>query len=398
MGELREPKTFVATLAAGDSSRGVPRPERLIIHVIDELKVGGAQTHLVTMLRQAKSAYPHIGHRVISLFNDGPIGDQLRELDVPVDVLDFRPYFARRRFLGAARVLADRFRAYRPDLVEAHLTWSRLLGLFAAWQAGVPRRIGFEHGDIYLDSWKFRAANFVGQHFAHRVVVCSRALADWNRRVHGISRERLAVFHNCVDLARLRPSVDHQVVGTLALPVHSTLFAMVGTLGRGVNKRTDIGIRALAAARVAGADAALVVCGDGDQRTDLEALATTLGVGGWVRFLGMRDDVPAVLAGCDAFCHAAPFEPFGIACIEAMAMGLPAVVPNSGGICEAVDDGVTGLVYPALDHQILAAAMVRLCEDPARRREMGQAARRSVEDRFGVAGYVARLYDLYGLA
>ena len=60
----------------------------------------------------------------------------------------------------------------------------------------------------------------------------------------------------------------------------------------------------------------------------------------------MRDDVPAVLAGCDAFCHAAPFEPFGIACIEAMAMGLPAVVPDSGGILEAVDDGVTGLVYP----------------------------------------------------
>ena len=146
------------------------------------------------------------------------------------------------RFLGAARVLADRFLAYRPDLVEPHLTWSRLLGLFAAWQAGVPRRIGFEQGDIYLDSWKFRAANFVGQHFAHRVVVCSRALADWNRRVHGISRGRLAVFHNCVDLARLRPSVDHQVVGTLALPAHSTLFAMVGTLGRGVNKRTDIGI------------------------------------------------------------------------------------------------------------------------------------------------------------
>src|SRR5688572_30257565 len=109
----------------------------LIVHVIDELKVGGAQTHLVTMLREDVRA-PRYRHRVVSLFGDGPIGDQLRGLGIQVEILDLRPLFARKRFDRAMRLLADRFRQYRPDLVEAHLTWSRLLALPAAWRAGVP--------------------------------------------------------------------------------------------------------------------------------------------------------------------------------------------------------------------------------------------------------------------
>lgn len=368
----------------------------LILHIIDELKVGGAQTHLVTMLREALAAYP-VAHRVVALFGDGPVAGAVRDLGVEVDVLDLRPYFARRRFLAAGRVLERLIRAHRPDLVEAHLTWSRLLGLYAAWRAGVPRRIGFEQGDVYLDSWKFRLANRIGQHFADRIVVCSQALADWNRRTHGISPRRLTVLHNCVDLARFRPAEGRSGAEAFGLPLGTTVFGAIGTLGRGVNKRTDVAIRAVAAARARGNDVALVVCGDGDQRSELEALADGLGVGPWVRFLGTRGDVPGVLAACDAFCHAAPFEPFGIVCVEAMAAGLPVLVPDSGGIREAVDDGVTGLVYPALDHEALSGLMGRLQERPDLRRSLGHAARRAAEGRFSAPGYVARLYELYGL-
>jgi len=51
----------------------------LHIHLIDELKTGGAQTHLVTMLRESLSRYPY-RHRAAALFGDGPIGGQLRAL------------------------------------------------------------------------------------------------------------------------------------------------------------------------------------------------------------------------------------------------------------------------------------------------------------------------------
>ncbi|WZP00187.1 glycosyltransferase [Isosphaeraceae bacterium EP7] len=367
-----------------------------ILHLIDELQVGGAQTHLVSMLREARARFD-VDHRVVVLFGDGPVGGQLREMGIEVDVLDLRPHLGRRRFLAASRILADLMREHRPDLVEAHLTWSRLLGLYAAWREGVPRRIGFEQGDVYLNSWKFRVANQIGQHFAERIVVCSEALADWNRRTHGISLARLEVMHCCIDLDRFQPRQGGPAPIVFGLPAGTTVFGAVGTLGRGVNKRTDVAIRAVAAARSMGGNVGLVICGDGEQRAELEALAEGLGIAGFVPFLGTRADIPEILASCDAFCHAAPFEPFGIVCIEAMAVGLPVVVPNSGGIREAVDDGVTGLIYEALDHEALARHMIRLHERPDLRRSMGEAGRLAAIERFSVGDYVDRLYRLYGL-
>jgi glycosyltransferase involved in cell wall biosynthesis len=366
----------------------------LHIHVIDELRTGGAQTHLVTMLREAVT-FPGIGHHVVCLFGDGELSEEIRDLGIQVHVLDLRPHFRQRKFLAAAAELQNLIAALQPDLVEAHLTWSRWIALFAAWKANVPLRVGFEQGDVYMNSWKFRFANFIAQAFAHRIVVCSEALADWVERTHGVSRSKLLVLHNCVDLARFSPNGPR--AGDVVFPEGTTVFCAVGTLGRGVNKRVDICIRALATARSARAQVGLVVCGDGEQRHELENLARSLGVASDVRFVGTRSDVASVLRACDVFCHAAPWEPFGIVAIEAMAAGLPIVVPDAGGIREILETGEGGLLYPVLDDRALSQAMVRLAHDPSLRKSMKKAGRRIVEDRFSVQRYLSDLYQAYGI-
>jgi len=366
----------------------------LHVHVIDELRTGGAQTHLVTVLREAVE-YHGIEHHVVTLFGDGELSREVRELGIQVHVLDLLPYFREGRFLSAIAEVQTLLESLRPDLVEAHLTWSRFFALFAAWRAGVPLRIGFEQGDLYMKSWKFRLANFFAQSLAHRIVVCSEALADWAHRTHGISRSRLLVMHNCVDLARF--SKNGPRAQDIGFPKGTTVFCAVGTLGRGVNKRVDVCIRALAAARTAGAEAALVICGDGEQRSELEKLAHSLGIVSHVLFLGNRSDVPHVLRACHVFCHAAPFEPFGIVAIEAMAVGLPVVVPDSGGIRETVEHGVNGLLYPALNHQALGQIMATFAREAALRESMGMASGKIVKERFSVQRYVSELYQTYGI-
>jgi glycosyltransferase involved in cell wall biosynthesis len=366
----------------------------LHVHVIDELRTGGAQTHLVTMLREAV-AFPSIEHHVVSLFGDGELSGEIRGLGIQVHVLDLRPYFRKRQFLAATAEVQNLIKILQPDLVEAHLTWSRFIALFAAWRARVPLRIGFEQGDLYMNSWKFRAANFVAQLFAHRIVVCSEALGDWAHHTHGIHLSKLLVLHNCVDLARFSP--EGPVARDIQPVAGTTLFCAVGTLGRGVNKRMDVCIRALSSARSQGANVALVICGDGEQRGDLEKLASSLGIASHVKFLGTRSDVARVLRTCNVFCHAAPFEPFGIAAIEAMSVGLPIVVPNSGGIRETVEHGVNGLIYPPLDHDALGEAMLTFANNPDLRESMGLAGRRFAEERFSVSQYLSNLYRAYGV-
>jgi 1,4-alpha-glucan branching enzyme len=366
----------------------------LHVHVIDELRTGGAQTHLITMLRKAVK-YPGNEHHVVTLFGDGELSEEIRDLGLRVHVLDLRQYFRKRQFFAAIFEVQALLENLRPDLVEAHLTWSRFIALFAAWRADIRLRIGFEQGDLYMNSRTFRVANFFAQFLAHRIVVCSDALADWVHRTHGISRSRLLVMHNCVDLARFNKN------GTKAKDVEfshgTTVFCAVGTLGRGVNKRVDVCIRALAAARLADAKAALVICGDGEQRSELEELAQSLGVAPYVKFLGTRSDVAQVLRACHVFCHAAPFEPFGIVAIEAMAVGLPVVVPSSGGVREIVEHGVNGLLYPALNHHALGKLMMTFANEPALRERMGAASWRIAEERFSVEQYLPKLYKAYGI-
>ena len=355
--------------------------------------MGGAQTHLETMIVCARQSHPEVSHRVVSLFGGGPIADRLTALGVPVEDLGLVELVRAHRYPAAIRVLRRLIEADAPDVVEAHLTWSRLLGLFAAWRCGTKLRIGYEQGDIYMTSPRIRLANFVLQHCVHRLVVCSAALGRWARRTHGISAARLWVLHNPVDTQRFVPA-ERPTGERFGFAPDTLLMVTIGTLGRGVNKRVDVCIQALAIARRE-AKVGLLICGDGPQRAELEALAASLGVTDDVRFLGLRGDVATVLTQCDVYCHAAPFEPFGIVCVEAMASGLPTIVPNGGGIPEAVDDGKTGFIYPVGDAAALAARVVELSRAPERAKQMGVAARQAAVDRFDAHRYVDNLYAAY---
>jgi len=365
----------------------------LHVHIIDSLNVGGAQTHLATMLRHAVAHYPY-QHRVLGLFGDGAMIAEFESLGAPVDVLDIGPALRRHAYGEATRMIRTPLEQFRPSVVEAHLSYSRFFGMPAAWLAGVPVRIGFEHGDLYMNEWKHRIANYATQYAAQRVVVCSKALADWAGKTHGIQRHRIEVLHNCVDEQKFNPAApesrDHFGFGP-----ETTVVCAVGTLGKGVNKRVDIILRAVERLRRDGHDVALVVCGDGEQRPALESLIRELDIADRVRMPGLQRDVPRVLANCDVFCHAAPFEPFGIVCIEAMAIGLPAIVPDSGGIAEIVEDGVTGLKYRPLDVEGLARAIADLHRDAALRTKMGQRGRLTVLEKFTVHTYMERLYAMY---
>jgi glycosyltransferase involved in cell wall biosynthesis len=103
-----------------------------------------------------------------------------------------------------------------------------------------------------------------------------------------------------------------------------------------------------------------------------------------VEFRGFEADVPAALAGSGMLLHCCPDEPFGIALIEAMALGMPVVAPASAGPLEIVTDGETGFLYPPSDVEAATACVARLCLDPERARRMGVAARLRVESRFSL--------------
>ena len=127
-----------------------------------------------------------------------------------------------------------------------------------------------------------------------------------------------------------------------------------------------------------------LIAGDGPYRQDLERLTVALGLQDCVTFAGFVPDaeLPALYAAADLFVQPSreaggntAIEGFGITLVEAGACGLPVIGGRTGGTGEAIADGDTGVLVDPYDPDALAAAMVRLLQDDAYARRLGEQAR-----------------------
>jgi glycosyltransferase involved in cell wall biosynthesis len=142
-------------------------------------------------------------------------------------------------------------------------------------------------------------------------------------------------------------------------------------------------------------DARLVLVGEGPERPAIEAEIGRRRLTDHVRLLGLRRDVPRLLAAADVCLLTSISEGIPLTLIEAMAARLPVVSTNVGGVSEVVRDGETGVLTPAKDDEALAAAVLQLAEVPARCREFGEAGHRRAHELFSEPQMHAAYADLY---
>jgi len=178
-------------------------------------------------------------------------------------------------------------------------------------------------------------------------------------------------------------------------------FGVGGELAIGIvaaletRKGHDVLLHALARLRREGVALRCLVCGDGSRRAQLENLAQTLGIADAVRFLGEQRQVADVLAALDVFVLPSRHEGLGVAILEAMAMSLPVVASDVGGIPEIVDAGRTGVLVPCEDAAALAAAIAALDRDRERARRLGEEGRARVVAEFSMEAMAERYERLY---
>ena len=139
-----------------------------------------------------------------------------------------------------------------------------------------------------------------------------------------------------------------------------------------------------------------LVVGDGPCRADLERLAEQWGLSSRVRFLGVRRDIPELLAASDLFLFpSTSAEGLPVALLEAMAAGKACVGFRLDPVPEVIEHGRTGLVVEPRSPEALAEAMRAVLEDPVRCQAMGEAGRRRVYERFHADQSAQRLGALY---
>lgn len=373
-----------------------------IMFVIGTLNIGGAETQLVEMVRRLDSRF---APSVCCLASAGPLRDRLDDANIPVTTVGaFGPKPSRgwKRLLPTLVRLSINIvgfvlhvRAERPAIIHGVLLHAYVFGAIAGGLTSVPVVVASRRSLSRFKTPLMRLAERIGNWFTHYIVANSEAVRQDAIRTEGLSPERIGVIHNGLDLE----VYDGVAAGTIQ--------ALREELGLGAGpvaivvanlhwyKGHEYFLRAWVDVCRAHPGAVALLVGDGPVRAEREADARALGIEANVRFLGRRRDVPALLAVADVLVHPSREEGFCNAVIEAMAAARPVVATAVGGNPEAVVDGETGLLVPALDAGRLAEAMLVVLGQPDRGKAWGLAGRRRVAERFQRSCMVQKYEALY---
>ena len=291
------------------------------------------------------------------------------------------------QLLSSILALARRMRARAVTVVHSFDFYTNILALPAARLAGVRTIIGSQRNLGNLRSPAQQAIHDLCLRLATHVHVNSEAVRERVLQVRGISRERLTVIPNGVDLGRFSPLMES--------PRHDTGL-VVGALS---NLRPEKGLvqllHAVATVRERWPEVRLVIWGEGSQRHELEGLVASLNLAASVKLPGSTEFPEVALRDLDVFVLPSLSEACSNGLMEAMATGLPVIATSVGGNPEHVDDEVTGLLVPPGDFPALAKAIARLVEDRAWAARLGQQARAYAQSMLGMDRMVARTEALY---
>lgn len=324
-----------------------------VLHVITGLHAGGAEQQLASLIE-------HTRHdaEVVTMYSAGIMADRIRAHGVPVHDLN-RPG---QLDLRAVADLVALLRRTRYDVVHTHLYRACLYGRVAARIAGVPTVVATEHslGDTQIEgrptTWPIRKLYLATERLGHHTIAVSQAarrrLIGW-----GVPDHRISVIPNGLDLDRYRFAEDARRRERAALGITDEEI-VIGAVGRlHPIKRLDWLLTA-ASGLLRTTPARLVIVGGGECDGALRSRAAALGIDHRVDFLGERGDVPSLLSALDVYAAPSAEETFGLAVVEALCSGLPAVV----GACPAIDDLRLTHVARVTDPPSLEAGLARMVQ------------------------------------
>ena len=392
------PASTTASLAAERRVSAAPALEPVaapaaarvhVCHVVLELRIGGAERLVESMLR-AQAARLTVS--CICLDRRGTIGEALAAEGFTVHALDRRPG----RDWSVAWRIAEIARREGIDILHCHQYTPFFYGALSRLKHRRPRVIFTEHGGIHKRpvKWSRRLFNTALRPWTSAVTAVSPAVAKVLHQVEWLPRQRTEVIGNGVDPRAVRIDLTQtQARQRLGLDPQARYLVAVASFRpiKGFQHLID----ALARVRRSCPDVRLLLVGDGPERPALEEQIRQSGLQDHVVMPGFRDDIAVWLRAADIFVLSSLSEATPVSLIEAMGVGLPAVVTDVGGNPHVLRPGVTGELVPAEDADALARALVALLENPQRRRLYAAAARETFDRRHHLSTMLGDYASLY---
>ncbi len=243
-------------------------------------------------------------------------------------------------------------------------------------------------------SWYHSLADSLTQNFCDIFVPISNAVKESHVKKCGLKAGKMVVIPNGTDLNEFNPeefrSISRQELG---LPEDKTVVTTIANIryAKGHDFYIDVIDRYFR-----DDDSVLFVwIGRGDLRENIQSEINELKLQNRIKMIERVDDIRPVLARSDCFVLSSREEGMPRALMEAMAMGLPCVATNVGGVGEVIEDSVSGLICEFGNVEQFGAHIRTILDNQDRRKKLGEIARQRIQDKFDilkVAGYYVTLY------
>jgi glycosyltransferase involved in cell wall biosynthesis len=347
---------------------------------------GGTLEHILSLV-QGLTGH---GHEVVLC---GPHEHHRDRLDVEVIPLDMVRPVSPVADVSAAAHLGQIIRRVRPDLVHAHNAKGAAIARMQRISSRRTPLVITPHGYAFVGHHArfhqvgYRLVERALSPFATRVLCVCDAEARYAAQVG--SRHRIRVVHNGIDPpAEVEPDPELSAVRGRGQVVTAVTGLRPG-------KGNETLVRAFAPIAAARPDVSLVIAGGGPERPTVEAEIAAAGLQGRVRVPGDVPDVYALLAASDIFVGPSWAESFPYSVLQAMALGLPILATDVGGVAEAIEDGRTGLLVPPRDEAALQRRLATLLDDRKMAASLGDAARTRQRERFTLSRMIEGTLRVY---
>ncbi len=367
---------------------------RSIVFVVNILTHGGAEVQVVRLAIGLKRRGWDVA--VVAMVQPDSLEDQLREGGVELYCLGMTPgvpnplaILKLRRFL----------RSRRPQVVHSHILHANLLSRVTRLITEMPTLVCTAHSMKEGSRWHELGYRLTDR-LADLTTNVSQAAVDRYVRERIAPAHRIRFVANGLDLTRFRPNPESRTHLRDELGLGSR-FTWLATARLEPTKDFPNLFRAFALASERdsaqeGAGPILLVAGGGRLEVELREYARQLGLSQRVRFLGVREDVCALMNAADAQVLSSTIEGMPLVLQEASASGLPIVATDVGGNKEVVLADHSGLLVPSGDSIALSVAMLRIMQmTPAQRAAMGRAGRQHVESRYGIEHVLDEWESIY---
>ena len=360
-----------------------------VLQVVPSLQAGGAERMAMHLALGLNSSRFH--SEVVSL------SDRLgTELELKAEArgatvwyLGKHPGFDARTYWRLHRVL----RRFRPDVVHAHLN-ALLYVMPLALVRRTPAVIYTAHNfpELLIHP---RLRGFYRACFRHGAVPVSIIANLTPALCQEFRVSDMPLIRNGIPVEEFRQARQSRDAWRRRAGFGPDDFLFVCAARLSEQKNHQLLLRAFAARPELRERSHLLLAGDGELRRDLQTLASDLNISAQVHFLGVRADVPELLAASDAFVLSSTQEANPLCVLEAMAAGLPVAATSVGGVPGLVTSSVHGLLTEPGQVDPLAQAMCKLLSDAEFRRQCGaRAAERALEE-FDVSAMARAYEDLY---